>query len=294
VWCAVNGFDSLTRDQAADEGRSLVYTSETLAEPLEILGAPRSFLYVSSSAKVAYFCVKLDDIFPDGSSRLVCRGILNAAHRHSHSDPIALTPGEIIELEIPLKHCSWTFQAGHRLRVAISGSDWPWVWPSPYPATNQVYYGASRPSRILLPVVLELARSQKPEPKFVEVPSSRMTAYAFGGGPEWKITQDLISGYSTLQVGSHHQGQLPGASFSMESESQAEMGASDAHPEAAYARALVKSSIIQAGDRTDIIGRTSIRSTASHFFIDIELNVEKDGQLFFTRKWAEAFPRKLV
>ena len=54
---------------------------------MEILGAPRAILHACSTAEVAYFCVKISDVFPDGSSRLVCRGILNATHRHSHSHP---------------------------------------------------------------------------------------------------------------------------------------------------------------------------------------------------------------
>ncbi len=294
VWCAVLGHDSLTRDQSCDESRSLTYTSEILTEPLVILGAPKAILHVSSSAEVSFFCVKIDDIFPDGSSRLVCRGILNATHRTSHRNPLALTPGEMVELEIPLKNTSWTFQAGHHIRVAISSSDWPWVWPSPYPATNAVYWGGSQPSRIILPVVEKALTSARPEPKFLEALNSSTIHYDFGGGSTWQFIQDILKGYSIMKVGSRSQGKLPGAAFSMEHEAQAEFGSSDEHPEATYAKALVKTSIIQIDGRTDITGRTAIRSTASHFYIDVELNVEKDGELFFTRKWMEAFPRRLL
>jgi hypothetical protein len=297
VWCAVSGIDGMTRDQTADEGRSLTYTSQILDKPLEILGAPKAVLHVASTAEVAFFCVKIDDIGLDGASRLVCRGILNATHRNSHANPEPLKPGEVVELEIPLKYISWTFQAGHRIRVAISCSDWPWVWPSPYPAVNQVYWGSSHPSHILLPVV-EKPIASVSEFRFQESPQAYPAeghgASVFGGRPTWQFTQNLVNGYSVLQVGNHSQGQLPSATASFASDTQAEFGASDEHPEAAYAKGLCKSRIIECDGQTDITGRTCIRSTISHFFVDIELKVEKDGEPFFNRIWAETFPRNLL
>jgi putative CocE/NonD family hydrolase len=297
VWCAVSGIDGMTRDQAADEGRSLTYTSQVLEKPMEILGAPKAVLHIDSTAEVAFFCVKIDDIGPDGASRLVCRGILNATHRNSHANPEPLKSGEIVELEIPLKYISWTFQAGHRIRVAISGSDWPWVWPSPYPAVNHIHRGGIHPSRILLPVVENPVASES-EFHFLESPSASRSekhgASVFGEGPTWQFTQDLVNGYSVLKVGNHSQGQLPGGTASLESDTQAEFGTSDAHPESTFAKGICKTSIVENDGRTDITGRTSIRSTSSHFFIDIELNVTKDGQPFFSRTWAETFPRKLI
>jgi hypothetical protein len=272
----------------------LSYTSQVLEEPLEILGAPKAILYAASTASVAFFCVKISDINPNGASRLVCRGILNATHRNSHAFPEPVQPGEVMELEIPLKYISWTFQAGHRIRVSISSSDWPWVWPSPYPAVNHLYLGSSHPSRILLPFVKE------PKPSscdfhFQEIPNN----YAgrshgesvFGTQPTWLFTQDIVNGYSVLHVGNQGRGQIPGANTTFLSESQAEFGTSEEKPEATFAKGLCKSSIIECDGKTDVSGRTSIRSTTSNFFIDIELKVEKDGEPFFDRSWSEVFPR---
>jgi putative CocE/NonD family hydrolase len=297
VWCAVSGIDGMTRDQSADEGRSLTYTSRILDQPVEILGAPKAILHVASTAEVAFFCVKISDISPDGASRLVCRGILNATHRNSHVHPEPVQPGEVMELEIPLKFSSWTFQAGHRIRVSISSSDWPWVWPSPYPAINQVHLGSYHPSRILLPVVKEPHLSNS-DFHFQDIPKTyAMQGHGesvFGAQPTWYFTQDIVKGYSVLHVGNQGRGQLPDSAVIFQSDSQAEFGTSDEKPESTFAKGLCKSSIIECDGNTEISGRTSIRSTTSNFFIDIELKVEKDGEPFFDRTWSEVFPRNLL
>jgi hypothetical protein len=293
AWCAVMGIDGITRDQAVDDARSLTYTSPLLDDPLEILGAPKAILHVSSSAEVAFFCVKLNDIFPDGSSRLVCRGILNATRRLGKANPIPLTPGEVYQLEIPLKHASWTFQEGHRLRVSISSSDWPWVWPSPTPATNQLFWGVGQESQIILPVVTEkVVSAQQVQfadpielPQFLTYESAGMT---------YEFTNDLIKGFAIHKTGYGGKSQAIDTPFSRESDSLAEIGASDEHPDEAYAKAFGKASIIRGIERIDIVANTTIRSTAAEFLIDIELKVEKDGAEFYKRNWSETFPRLLL
>ena len=293
VWCAVNGIDSLTRDQSADEGRSLTYTSDLLAEPLEILGAPQAILHVTSSAAVAMFCVKISDIFPDGTARLVCRGILNATHRQDHARPEALIPGELVELKIPLKYISWTFQPGHRVRVTISSADFPWVWPSPTPATNQVFKGRGNPSHIILPVVTEPTVSKRPV-HFLAVKKIEHPGHSFYEPPSWQFNQNIANGYTVLLIDSHNKRNTGGSTFSFESETHAEIGVSDEHPEATFARGLYKSSLVDGDSRTSITGNTVIISNATEFKLDIELTIEKDGQTLIKRDWNETFPRNLV
>src|SRR5207247_8375634 len=89
----------------------------------------------------------------DGHSALIVDGSLNATRRRSLSDPKPMTPGEVSELNIPMNPTAWILPAGHRLRLAISGSDFPNLWPTPERAENRVYRDGSRPSRVILPVV---------------------------------------------------------------------------------------------------------------------------------------------
>ena len=71
-------------DQRLDEAFSLLFTTERLHEPLELLGGPVVLLHASSTAEVAYFHVKLCDVAEDGTSRLICDGGLLATHRDLH------------------------------------------------------------------------------------------------------------------------------------------------------------------------------------------------------------------
>jgi putative CocE/NonD family hydrolase len=165
----------MSRDQALDEARSLCYTTPPLEQPLELLGFAKAILHVASTATIAFFAVKISDVAPDGRSTLVTRGILNATHRTSHSRPEPLTPGQEYELAIPLRAASWVFQPGHRLRIAISGSDWPNVWPSPQPAVNTIFRNRARPSRIVLPIV-DSDEQALPQPQFQPATALRPTA----------------------------------------------------------------------------------------------------------------------
>ena len=71
-------------DQREDDGGSLVFTSQPLTKPFEILGAPQVHLEFSSDKPQALVCVRLNDVAPDGSSTRVTVGLLNLTHRDSH------------------------------------------------------------------------------------------------------------------------------------------------------------------------------------------------------------------
>ena len=180
----------LPLDQRSEEPKSLVYTTAPLAEDLELAGFPKAVLHVSSTAVEATFVARLCDVAPDGSSLLVSKGILNATHRDSHESPERLEPGSVYVLEFELDAVSYVFAAGHRIRLLVASSDFPFVWPTPYPAVNTVYHGAGTQSRIELPIVGEQS-PPLPAPVFAELP-------AFPPGhdpaepPRWVVVHDLI------------------------------------------------------------------------------------------------------
>ncbi|HSJ93946.1 MAG TPA: CocE/NonD family hydrolase [Gaiellaceae bacterium] len=116
-------------DQREDDARSLAYEWAPLPEELEILGHARLRLRIETAVPVAFLSAKLCDVFPDGTSALVTRGLLNLAHRESSTDPEPLDgPAEI---EVELEATSWVFEAGHRIRLSLAGADWPNIWPPP-------------------------------------------------------------------------------------------------------------------------------------------------------------------
>ena len=292
-WCPLWPPFGLARDQAMDEARSLTYTAGPLEAPLEVLGVATAALHVASSAGVAFFSVKISDVAPDGRSTLVTRGILNATHRHSHREPEPLTPGEVYELEIPLKVASWVFQPGHRLRVSIACSDWPTIWPSPYPATNTVFRGGARPSRLVLPVMAP-APLGAAEPHFLPAVSLPPTADTAREAPVWRYTHDVVNGSAGLYFRDANRTQPQGEPFVVEEEQIGEGAVFDEHPERAHFKSTQRIKMIQPDGRTDLTGRVAIRSTTTHLHADLELSVTTDGEPFFQRRWVESIPRKLL
>ena len=122
-------------DQAADDGRSAAFTGPVLDAPVEILGAPSVTLRVTSDRPQAQLAVRLCEVFPDGSSKLVTTGLLNLTHRDGHEEPAPLDPGRVYDVTVPLFAIGHAFGAGNRIRIAVSASLWPWAWPSPEKVT---------------------------------------------------------------------------------------------------------------------------------------------------------------
>ena len=119
-WCAFGRGDEMPTDQRVDDDRSIVFDSEPLTEPLEILGMPRLRLVFDSNRPVAQVIVRLNDVFSDGTSARVSYGVLNLSHRKSHEFPDPLVPGERSEAIIKLNDIAHCFPVGHRLRIAIA------------------------------------------------------------------------------------------------------------------------------------------------------------------------------
>jgi hypothetical protein len=93
--------------------------------------------------------VRLTEVTPEGKSWLVTYNVLNLTRRESMEQPTALKPGEFYDVELPLYMIAHRFKKGNRVRVAVSESLWPLIWPSPQIATLRIELGASR---LVLPV----------------------------------------------------------------------------------------------------------------------------------------------
>src|SRR5262249_67895 len=78
------------------------------------------------------------DVLLTGESLLVSRGLFNLAHRHGHDRTDPLTPGEPVAVSFPLDFAGHRFAPGHRIRLSLSPTYWPFAWPSPEPVTLTV------------------------------------------------------------------------------------------------------------------------------------------------------------
>ena len=187
----------LAEDQQADEAYSLTYTSGVFESDTRILGWPRVILHGSSSARVAAFVAKLSTVAPDGTSALISGGALNGTRRASLTDPSPMVPGEVYELVIPMAPTGFVIPRGHRLRLAVSGADFPNLWPTPERATNRIWRGGRRLSRVVLPVVGD---STLPPPEFLPPPPLFSAVRGSGRPATQEVIRDQIHGTVTAAM----------------------------------------------------------------------------------------------
>ena len=139
-------------DQQQEDAGSLIFDTEALSEPLQILGNAVAALQLSSNQPQALVAARLCDVWPDGSSTLITRGILNLSQRNGKSQPEAMIPGDLVSVEVELNHSAYVVPVGHKLRLALSTSHWPMAWPAP---TNSEVAIASGSSLLYLPLLRE-------------------------------------------------------------------------------------------------------------------------------------------
>jgi uncharacterized protein len=141
-------------------GDVLVFTSEPLSAPLEVIG-PVS-IQLAARGAVAHFDVfaRLCDVDGRGRSWNICDGLVRVANADR-------PPGHPWhDLTVPMSATAHRFNAGHRLRVQISGgahprfmrntgTGEPWATTSRLVAVDiEIGHGAGRPCAVSLPVVL--------------------------------------------------------------------------------------------------------------------------------------------
>jgi uncharacterized protein len=170
VWCGNSTPGDSPTDQRPEDGASVCFDSAPLTEPVELLGHPRVVLELSADRARALVVARLCDVAPDGASTLISRGVLNLTHRDGHDRVSPVIPGERITVGIPIQSTSYSVPPGHRLRLAISPTYWPWAWPSPEAVTLTVHPGGA--SRLELPVRRAAAAEPALWTPFGEPPSA--------------------------------------------------------------------------------------------------------------------------
>ena len=136
----------------------LIYDGPILSAPLEITGPLEAYLYVESSAKTTDFTVKLVDVYPDGTAYNISDGIIRIEEMSVDQE----TPKKI---KIRMRPTSNVFQAGHKLRIEISSSNFPRYERNlnlhqdlvsgrkTIKAGQKVFHSGEYPSFILLPTI---------------------------------------------------------------------------------------------------------------------------------------------
>ena len=277
-------------DQRPDEAFSLTYDWAPLEGELELLGYPRFEAVVTASAPVAYLTAKLCDVFEDGTSALVSRGILNLAQRDSSADPQPLEPGRPYRVTVDLTATSWLFEPGHRMRLDVAGADWPNCWAPPQPISLTIERASSR---LVVPVVGPPERPL-PEPRLTPPPVQRAVPSAsLDLRPTlWRVEHDVLERESRVLVdhGSTYDLELDG-NATEDYRGLCAVSAEDHGRARAEGRARFQIEWPAATVETE--ARLVLRSDRDRYDLELELDVSEDGELKWKREWRAVYPRRL-
>jgi len=298
AWCAESQPSDFAPDQREAEGQSLCFTSVPLPERLEILGRPRLTLRFASDRPLALVAARLDDVAPGGPSRLVTTQVFNLTHLTSHEHPRRLEPGREYEAEVALDAIAQSFPAGHRLRLALSPTYWPWAWPSPEPVKLTVIAGESF---LELPVRPERPEDAGLRPFDPPAVPEGLGEKTIGGGPGGRTyARDLSTDAVTWTFNYVDGGNvvLPNG-WESEERNTVRYGLREGDPLSAKVEVDAESVLRRgAQGRFHIVTHGEMTCDADTFYVADEVAVyegeDGDEREVFTRSWWHQAPRDFV
>jgi putative CocE/NonD family hydrolase len=128
VCCTGNAVTGGAFDQRKMEERPdiLVYTGEPLKQAMEVSGPIEATLYVSADVKDTDVTIKLIDVLPDGTAYNLDETIQRLRYRNGYDQPLAwMEKDKVYKVVLQPMTTSNYFDAGHRIRIEISGSNFP-------------------------------------------------------------------------------------------------------------------------------------------------------------------------
>ena len=242
---------------------------------------------------------RLCDVAPDGSSRLLARGVLNLSAREGRDRDVPWVPGEVAEVEFPLTGLGATVAAGHVLRLALSTTYFPWVWPHAQVATVRVHL----PSGGLELPVLDAARMPEADEAVWEEPEHHaladtvidtMAAVDDRGAPvsQRVVTHDVEHGTWTLDVDpgylrarTFHHGLFYGE------DPREQYVITEGDPGSAVARSNWEVRMTRGSWSVSVATSQEVTATAEAFRVQASVRAEAGGELVAERSWDEEVPR---
>ena len=295
-WCAVNPPAAISADQARDAARSTCYDTAPFDSPLDLCGRPRLAVSVSADRPVAFLSAKLVDVAPDGRQTLVSRGILNLTRRHGLDRARPLQPGRPYPVAIMLGACSWRVSPGHRLRLALAGSDFPTIWAPPHPATIVVRHGGAG-ATLDLPVVAidtgNLAGAAAPATVAGD-PRPEPSAIGWEKRARFEVTEDA-QGWVTVSLSCRRFVRLRDAGFTLRSGIDVAVTTRDADP--ADTRLFARHRFrLRADDGAEAsaTGDLSLRSDETTFRLATRRRAKLHGRNLASRNDQSTIPRDLL
>lgn len=171
-----NGHIDGPRDISESAARQdvLVYDSPELTEDVELVGPITARLFAATSARDTDWMIRLADVQPDGRALFLGEGVMRARHRDPERDGAfnadklsMIEPDEAYKYAIEFwRPTGNVFARGHRIRIEISSSYYPYYLRNPnadgdniglatsfQTAKQTIFHDTKHPSHVVLPVI---------------------------------------------------------------------------------------------------------------------------------------------
>ncbi len=298
-WASYAATPDLPSDQREEDGGALVFETEALSEPLDVVGLPALDLEVSADKPVAMIAARLSDVAPDGQATRVTYGLLNLTHRDGSAEPKPLEPGRRYRVRVKLNGMAQEFPAGHRIRLSLSTSYFPLVWPAPELATLTVTTGESRLS---LPVRPRRDADDAALPAFGEPEGaeSSVVTVVEPGEHHWRTSRDLETGVTTLEIKDDRGEMLvEDTGTTMRNATTEWFGFQGNDVESVRGETQTVRYLGRGDWQTEVHTRTVLTSTPEDFVITAQLDAYEIDEIHgkrrvYSENWNREVPRQLV
>lgn len=292
-WCSYAESTDLPSDQREEDGGALFFDTPELEEDVEILGAPRLELELSSDKPIATVAARISDVAPSGRATRVTYGLLNLTHRNGHEEPQELQEGKKYKVTIDLNYVAQRFPAGNQIRLSLSSSYWPLAWPAPEPARLRIFLANCR---LVLPVhkpresgkqLRDLGQHNR-EPGIsttLLVPAHR----------EWEVRHNLATNEIQLHVTNNDpRYRLDDINWTIQKDVTEKYYYQNNNYDTLRGEVISKRSFKRDDWMASTITRTILNSTRTHFRIRATLDAYEEDTRIFSKTWDESIPRDLL
>lgn len=280
----MDSFDAGTpADTTPDDVRSMTFETGPLDSVVELTGSGVATLRITPTSPDPQLSIRVVDVDPDGSATLVTHGQLRLTHLDGHEELNEVTPGTEYQIEIPLRPKSHLFEAGHKIRVAVSGAFFPVMLPPTSQDTFMLQSTPSSPSVITFP-----GRKHQREPSFdthsfsgPESTPPPEPAFVVQSETSWENTREKVENTGTVATTSEQVVDLPHATMRYRENIEASVVA-DTPSTAGVSRS---SEIIFEYETETVRVQTS--SVASSATAHAHTSITVDGATVFDELWRQ-------
>ncbi|MEX0372671.1 CocE/NonD family hydrolase [Spiribacter roseus] len=289
-WCSYADGPDLPDDQRKEMSGGLVFETEPLEAPLELLGAPRLRIRLRAEQPCGQIIVRLCDTAPDGATTRVSYGVLNLRHREGHDRPQDLVAGSDYDVSVPLNHLGHRFAVGHRLQMALSTAYWPLIWPEPEAGPLSI-----DPAATGLELPVRAPTGPDHSPVFPAAPDYAPLRAVQRVAPTqaWRVHHELGGNAASLEVIQDNGTRtLEDVDLTLSDATREVYHQVEGDPARVSGEVVADFQLGRGDWQVATRTRTRLEADAETFYLSAELDAWESDRRVFSRNWQRRIPRR--